>query len=173
MENEEISRKTWGRQPNHRSLQKRPIHGENEVNNQKRERINTWSSRCLRELTWMREWVRKNENVNACWNGKTFLGFYLPKESKFVFQKWLLFPIRIFLIPFPFPRNNYLNQFLAEINDWVNKIRKVIDSVMVSPFDIWIFPIGSKVWIFPPPLSIGNHAPIFLMLHWHSWLWVF
>ena len=64
------------------------------------------------------------------------------------------------------------HQFLAEINDWAQKTKWAVDSFMGFPFNIWIFPIGSKVWI-PPPLSLGNHAPISLMLHWNSCLWVF
>ena len=51
----------------------------------------------------------------------------------------------------PIPCNNQLNQLLAVINDWVKKTRKVVGSLMGSPFNIWIFPIGSKVWIPPPP----------------------
>ena len=48
-------------------------------------------------------------------------------------------------IPFLSQGNNFLNQFLVVINDWVNKTRKVVDSLMGFPFDIWLFPIGSKV----------------------------
>ena len=61
------------------------------------------------------------------------------------FQKWVLCPIRILTsLPFPSQENNFLNQFLAVINDWVNKTRKVFDSLMGFIFDIWIFPIGSR-----------------------------
>ena len=42
---------------------------------------------------------------------------------------------------FSIPCNNKLNQFLVVINDWVNKTRKIVDSWMGSPFEIWIFPI--------------------------------
>ena len=47
-------------------------------------------------------------------------------------------------IPFPSPCNNYFNQFLAELNAWVNDTRKVGDCLMGSPIDIWLFPIGPK-----------------------------
>ena len=57
----------------------------------------------------------------------------------------------------PIPCNNQLNQISEVINDWVNKTRKVVDSLMGSPFDIWIFPIGPK-GLNTPPLSLGNHA---------------
>ena len=58
------------------------------------------------------------------------------------------------------PCNNQLNQFLVVINDWVNKTRKVVDSLMGSPFDIWIFPIGPKsLNILPPHLSLGIMPP--------------
>ena len=64
-----------------------------------------------------------------------------------VFLWHMDFPqIRIsFPILFPFLCNNYFNQFLAVTNDWVNETRKVVDCLMGSPFEIWIFPIGPKV----------------------------
>ena len=48
-------------------------------------------------------------------------------------------------ILFPSPCNNYLNQFLEKINDWAQKTKWVVDILLGSPFDIWFFPIGSKV----------------------------
>ena len=44
----------------------------------------------------------------------------------------------------PIPCNNQLNQLSTIINDWVNKTRKVVVSLIGSPFYIWIFPIGPK-----------------------------
>ena len=80
----------------------------------------------------MREWA-------------TFLGNNLPHKSKNVFPKMGVSQIRISLpILFPFPCNNYFNQFLAVINDWVNKTRNVVDSLRGSPSNIWLFPIGPK-----------------------------
>ena len=49
------------------------------------------------------------------------------------------------------PCNKQPNQFLAVINDWMNETRKVVDNLMGSPFDIWIFPIGPKVLNIPHP----------------------
>ena len=72
----------------------------------------------------------------------------------------------------PIPFNNQSNQFLAVINDWVNEIRKVVDSLMCYPSDIWLFPIGPKVLI-APLLILSKSFPFSLLLHWHSWLWVF
>ena len=91
----------------------------------------------------------------------TFLVFFFPKESKHVSQKLMASPIRILgCHTLPIPCNNQPNQFLAIINDWVNETRKVVDSLMGSPSDIWIFPIGPKGLNIPPlPLSLGKHAP--------------
>ena len=53
--------------------------------------------------------------------------------------------IRIsFPILFPSPCNKYFNQFMEELNDWVNETRKVVDYLMGSPIDIWLFPIDPK-----------------------------
>ena len=40
---------------------------------------------------------------------------------------------------------NYLNQLLEEINDWAHKTKRVVESFMGSPIDIWINTIGSIV----------------------------
>ena len=73
----------------------------------------------------------------------------------------------------PIPCNNQLNQLLAVINDWVNRTRKVVDSLTGSPFDIWLFPIGPKGLNIPPSLILRKSCPLSLLLHWHSWLWGF
>ena len=95
-----------------------------------------------------------------------FLGFCLPKESKHVPQKVMASLIQILgCHTLPIPCNNQPNQFLAVINDWVNETRKIVESLMGSPFNIWIFPVGPKGLNIPPRYSIGNHAPISLLLH--------
>ena len=73
------------------------------------------------------------------------LGVFLPQNSKTIFPKNGFSPnSKPMPILFPSPCNNYFNQFLAELNDWVNETIKVVDSLMGSPIDIWIFPIGLK-----------------------------
>ena len=37
----------------------------------------------------------EEEDVNALWNGHAFVGFYLPKKSKYVFQNLMASQIRI------------------------------------------------------------------------------
>ena len=49
----------------------------------------------------------------------------------------------------PIPCNKKLNQLMAVVNDWVNKTRKVVDSWMGSPFDIWIFRIDPSFEYHP------------------------
>ena len=77
---------------------------------------------------------------------------------------------------FPIPCNNQPNQFLAVINDWVNETRKVVDSLMGSPFDIWLFPIGPKGLNISPCCSC-NIFPKFknfgtlLLFHFFSTPW--
>ena len=104
MENEETSRKTWGRQPNPWALQKwPPIQGKDEVNDQNCGWIHTGSSSFLRELTWIREngeedekheWrmprapkrgVRQRSECMREW--AVFLGNNLPHKSKSCFPK--------------------------------------------------------------------------------------
>ena len=72
----------------------------------------------------------------------------------------------------PIPCNNQLNQFLVVINDWVNKTRKVVDSF--DGFSLWHldFPHWSK-GLNIPPFILRKPCPFSLLLHWHSWLWIF
>ena len=39
---------------------------------------------------------------------------------------------------------NYLNQILEEINDWVNKTKKVVDSFMVLPLTFGFTPLAQE-----------------------------
>ena len=104
--------------------------------------------------------VRKTWQHGSMLEWPTFLGFCLPQESKRVSQQLMASPIQILgCHTLPISCNNQPNKFLEVLNDWVNETRKVVDSLMGSPSDIWIFPIGPKVWTFPP-LSLGHHAPI-------------
>ena len=107
------------------------------------------------------------ENVGVSPNGHAFWVLTCPKCQKHFSPKMGFPQIRISLpILFPSPCNNYFNQFLAKLNDWVNETRKVVDSLMGSPIDIWIFPIGPQRLNIPtrPPLSLANHAPISLFV---------
>ena len=86
----------------------------------------------------MREWATK-------------MGIYVADKSKHVFPKMGALPnSNLTPILFPSPCNNYLNQFLAKINDWVSKTRKVVDSLMGFSLDIWNFPIGPRFEYSPP-----------------------
>ena len=103
--------------------------------------------------------VRKTCQCESMVEWPTFLGFFLPKESKCISQQLMASPIKILgCLIFPILCNNQLNQLLVVINDWVNETRKVVDSLMGSPSDIWIFPIGPKV-LNILPLFLGNHVP--------------
>ena len=92
------------------------------------------------------------ENGDKKW--KTFVygqmgmhfGCLLAPKVKNGFSPIMVFPpIQISLsILFPSPCNNYFNQFLEKLNDWVNETRNVVDSLMGSFIDIWIFPFGPK-----------------------------
>ena len=119
------------------------------------------------------KWWGKNEKHPSMVEWHTFLGFYFPKESKCISQKLVASTIQILgCHTLPISCNNQPNQFLAVINYWVNKTRKVVYILMGSPFEIWPFPIGPKVWI-SPPLILRKSCPSSLLLHWHRWLWVF
>ena len=97
-------------------------------------------------------------------NGMHFWVLTFPKSQNRVCPKLMAYPIRIWtVILFPSLCNNYFNQFLAELNDWVKETRKVVECLMGSPIDIWLFPIGPKGQM-SPPLSLGNHAPISLFV---------
>ena len=87
------------------------------------------------------------------------LGVNFPQKSKTFFPKNGFSPNSNFLpILFPSPCNNYFNQFLAVINDWLNETRKVVDCLMGSPLEIWIFPIVPK-GLNIPPLILRKACP--------------
>ena len=107
----------------------------------------------------------RSPNVNENGWGLKFWALTCPISQNTFFPKWVVFPIRIWPPYLSHPKENYLlNQFRAEINDWHKKTKWVVDSFMGSPFEILLYPIGSRVWISPPPYSFWNHAPISLML---------
>ena len=88
---------------------------------------------------------QKNEKRGCMGKWACILGVFLPQKSKMIFPKNGFSPnLKFMPILFPSPCNNYFNQKLAELNDWVNETRKVVDYLMGSPIDIWIFPIGPK-----------------------------
>ena len=100
------------------------------------------------------------EDVRGQQHGHAFLGANLPQKSKLCFPTTYGFSnSNLDSILFPSPCNNYLNQFLVEINDWAQKTKWVVESLMGFPH--WLKGLN----IPPPRLSLGNHAPVSLMLH--------
>ena len=86
------------------------------------------------------------KDVSEPWDGHAFSSIFLPHTSKTCFPKMDGFSnLNLTAILFPSQGINYLNQFLEEINDWAQKTKWVVDSLMGSPFDIWFFPVGPKV----------------------------
>ena len=81
----------------------------------------------------------EKKNLDVCPNGHAFWVLTCPKSQKRFSQIWISD-----FHTLPIPCNNYFNQFLAELNDWLNETRKVVDNLMGSFIDIWIFPIGPK-----------------------------
>ena len=104
------------------------------------------------EIAHVKEnWWCQHPNMKSMVEWPTFLGFFLAQGVKMHFPKTDGFSnSNLGFLTLPIPCNNQPNQFLAVINDWVNKTRTVVDSLVGSPFDIWIFPIGPKVK-YPPP----------------------
>ena len=84
--------------------------------------------------------------VGEEWIWHTFLGVFLPHKKKYDFPKFMACPnTNLTAIDFHSQGINYLNQLLEEINDWVHKTKKVVESFMGSPIDIWIKTTGSMV----------------------------
>ena len=127
--------------PNHWTLTKAlPSHRKNEECCKKRE---------CRMPGAPKMWGRQQRECMREW--EAFLGNNLPHKSKFIFPKMSAsLNSNLDCHTLPIPCNNQLNRLLAIINDWVNKTRKVVDSLMGSPFYIWIFPNGPRVWITHP-----------------------
>ena len=75
-----------------------------------------------------------------------FWVFTCPRSQNTIFQNGCFAQFEFLTsIPFPSQGNNFLNQFLAEINDWAQKTKWVVERLMGSPFDIWLNIIGSRV----------------------------
>ena len=110
---------------------------------------------------------KKMENVDVWPNGHAYWVLTCPKSQKRFSPNSNFLPIL-----FPSPCNNYFNQFLAELNDWVNEKRKVVDSLMGLPLTFEFSPLASKVKYFPL-LIFRKIMPLsHYLLHRHSWLWV-
>ena len=89
--------------------------------------------------------VGKTKDVDASRNGQHFGEITCPLSQIRISPKLIASQIQILgCHTLPIPCNNQPNQFLVVINDWVNETRKVVDSLMGSPFDIWLFPIGPE-----------------------------
>ena len=117
------------------------LHEGKHTGRQKREGESSPSFHCVRK--W-RTWVSNQMGMH-------FWVLTCPKSQNRVSQKLMASPIQIWTsILFPSPCNNYLNQFLVGINDWVNKTRMVVDSLMGFSLDIWNFPIGPRFEYSPP-----------------------
>ena len=111
--------------------------------------------------------------------GMHFKAFTFPTSQKHVFSKMGGLPkLNLTSIPFPSQGNNFPNQFLAKIIDWHTNTKWVVYNFMGFPFDIWLYPIGSRVWIIflpipceimPPSLSRWRIAScgIFINLHFY------
>ena len=120
--------------------------------------------KCTISFSWVRKWRAWMANGV----GMPFLRTYLPNNQKHDFPKLMASPIRIFYFhTLPFPRINYLNQFLKKINDWVQKDKK--GSLQLYGFSHWHLDLPywlNSLNIFSP-YSLWNHAAISL-LHSHS-----
>ena len=80
------------------------------------------------------------------WFGHQFPGVFLPHKQRFIFPKIMACPnTKLTAVPFHSQGINYLNQLLEELNDWVHKIKWVVEIFMGSLIDIWLNTIGSKV----------------------------
>ena len=80
---------------------------------------------CEVEMHSKLQFGEEMKGVNGQWSGHAFFGYLLPNNQKQDFPKLMASPIRIFYFhTLPFPRINYLNQFLKKINDWVQKDKK-------------------------------------------------
>ena len=78
--------------------------------------------------------------------GMHFQAFTFPTCKKTRLSKMGGLPnLNFTSIPFPSQGNNFPNHFLAEIIDWHKKTKWVVDSFMGFPFDICLYPIGSRV----------------------------
>ena len=98
-------------------------------------RVNTQEASTAWRKPTCRRMVRETGKHGCMAKWACILGVYFPQKSKLIFPKNGFSPNLNFIpIHFPSPCNNYFNQFLAELNDWVNETRKVVDYVIYSPF---------------------------------------
>ena len=128
-----------------------PSMGKNEENYYPREGKRTGRQKREGESSPSFHYARKWRTWVNHRMGMHFWVLTCPISQNHVSQKLMAYPILIWTsILFPSPCNNYLNQFLAKINDWVNKTRKTVDSLMGLPLDIWISPHWLKGLNIPP-----------------------
>ena len=94
-------------------------------------------------------WERKTYGWIMAW--ACISKHLLAQEVKNTFsQIWVASQIRIWL---PYSSEPHALTFPNQlIDDWAQKTEWVVDIFMGSPLDIWLFRIGSKVWIFPLPI---------------------
>ena len=125
-------------QPNPWHCQKTTSHPwENEANNQKMCNENTHRKFWMPERAW-REGKMGEENMPTWKHSRMayVFGFFLAQGVKMCFPKTNGFSnSNLGCHTLHIPWNNQLNQFLAVINDCVNKTRKVVDSF--DGFPLW------------------------------------
>ena len=175
LENAPTAPKTWGKPTQSLALQKwPPIHGKMKPPTKKcGMKTHTGSSGCLRELTWRKSGEENMKTWKHVRMAYVF-GFLLSQGVKTRFPKTDVFSnSNLGCHTLPIPCNNQLNQFLAVINDWVSKTRKIFDSF--DGFSLWhlAFPHWPQRFEYSPPLILRKSCPFSLLLHWHSCLWVF
>ena len=80
------------------------------------------------------------------WNGHPFLDIFLHHKKNMIFPKLMAFPnTQLAAIPLHSQFNNYLNQLLEELNDWVHKTKCVVEIFMGPLIDIWLNTFGPRV----------------------------
>ena len=173
VENAPAAPKTWGKPTQSLELKKwPPIHGKMKPTTKNMEWKHTQEVMDAWESS--REGKNGEEDMKTWKHGRMAFVFWvlLAQGAKTCFPKTDGFSnSNLGCHTLPIPCNNQLNQLLAVINDWVNKTRKVVDSF--GGLSLWHLDSPLDQRFEYPPLSLRNHAPISLLLHWHSWLWVF
>ena len=129
-------------------------------NNQKREWFHTQEVQNAWERSCEGKMVRKTSKHEKHGRMEYVFGFLLAQGIKMCFPKIDGFSnSNLVCHTLPIPCNNQLNQFLAVINDWVNKTRKVVNNFY--GFSLWHldFPHCPKGLNTPPPI-LGKSCPI-------------